>query len=345
MFPWKGLPEGTSDTLLDELRERLVPTLKSGSRKGDAGRIAIVGGCREYTGAPYFSALASLRTGADLAHVFCTPSAALPLKGYSPELILHPVLPDDANATGRTHDTHDLREIATTIARDWFGRLDVLVVGPGLGRQLAVQMTAEALLTMWILCHTGCGPAGSTGGPRPLVLDGDGLQLAINRDEGLGKNDIFVKGSVEAKGCVLTPNPNEYARLLLHRNLDERKLGEEAGVAALANALGGVTIVRKGVEDIISNGEIVLRCVEPGSPRRCGGQGDVLSGVTATFVSWACKSGVSLPLAAYGACLVTRRASRKAFSKYGRGTLAKDVLDQVSWAFDELFPVSSYLDS
>ena len=30
-------------------------------RKGQAGRVAVIGGCREYTGAPYFAAMAALR--------------------------------------------------------------------------------------------------------------------------------------------------------------------------------------------------------------------------------------------------------------------------------------------
>lgn len=40
--------------------------------KGSAGKVAVVGGCREYTGAPFFSAYSALKLGADIAHVFCT---------------------------------------------------------------------------------------------------------------------------------------------------------------------------------------------------------------------------------------------------------------------------------
>ena len=32
--------------------------------------------------------------GADLSHVFCTEGAATVIKSYSPELIVHPYLPD-----------------------------------------------------------------------------------------------------------------------------------------------------------------------------------------------------------------------------------------------------------
>ena len=45
-----------------------------------------------YTGAPYFSAITALKTGADLVHVFCEREAGQVIKSYSPELIVHPVL-------------------------------------------------------------------------------------------------------------------------------------------------------------------------------------------------------------------------------------------------------------
>lgn len=47
--------------------------------------------------------LATLQVGADLSHVFCTEGAATVIKSYSPELIVHPYLPD-------THDSsHKVR--------------------------------------------------------------------------------------------------------------------------------------------------------------------------------------------------------------------------------------------
>lgn len=81
------------------------------------------------------------------------------------------------------------------------------------------------------------------------------------------------------------------------------------------NRMGNVTIVQKGQTDKISDGRIgthhlvldrglrwpprraaanrdrpgaaVVECTETGSPRRCGGQGDITSGSIGTFLSWA----------------------------------------------------------
>ena len=54
----------------------------------------------------------------------------------------------------------------------------------------------------------------------------------------------------------------------------------------LSKALGGVAIIQKGISDIITDGKNILECDEPGTPRRCGGQGDLLAGSLATFLAW-----------------------------------------------------------
>ena len=57
-----------------------------------SGRLGIIGGSQEYTGAPYYAAYAPLRIGADLSYLYTHPDAAPILKSYSPDLIVHPGL-------------------------------------------------------------------------------------------------------------------------------------------------------------------------------------------------------------------------------------------------------------
>lgn len=63
-----------------------------GKYKGVNGKIATIGGCLEYTGAPYYAAVSALRSGSDLSHIFCTYNAGIPIKSYTPEIIVHPIL-------------------------------------------------------------------------------------------------------------------------------------------------------------------------------------------------------------------------------------------------------------
>ena len=82
----------TQHIQLLQLFKTVIPPLIFDIHKGEAGRIGVVGGSEEYTGAPIFASMAAFRTGADLVHVFCTKNAAIPIKSYSPDLIVHPLL-------------------------------------------------------------------------------------------------------------------------------------------------------------------------------------------------------------------------------------------------------------
>lgn len=108
-----------------------------------------------------------------------------------------------------------------------------------------------------------------------------------------------------------------------------------------------MTIIRKGAEDLISNGNnIVLSCTETGSNRRCGGQGDVLAGVLGTFswwAQWAKQKQVKVDvdemlLACYAACMITRACNREAFAEKHRGMTTPDMITKIPEVFEKLFP-------
>uniref|UniRef100_A0A7N9CBH5 ATP-dependent NAD(P)H-hydrate dehydratase n=1 Tax=Macaca fascicularis TaxID=9541 RepID=A0A7N9CBH5_MACFA len=113
-----------------QLVRNIIPPLSSTKHKGQDGRIGVVGGCQEYTGAPYFAAISALKVGADLSHVFCASAAAPVIKAYSPELIVHPVL-DSPSAVDEVEK--------------WLPRLHALVVGPGLGRDDVLLRNVQCL--------------------------------------------------------------------------------------------------------------------------------------------------------------------------------------------------------
>ena len=49
------------------------------------------------TGLDFCDGFLAIQVGADLSYVFCTESAAPVIKGYSPELIVLPLLPEMAS--------------------------------------------------------------------------------------------------------------------------------------------------------------------------------------------------------------------------------------------------------
>eukprot|EP00117_Sycon_ciliatum_P036128 scpid82926/ scgid5437/ ATP-dependent (S)-NAD(P)H-hydrate dehydratase; ATP-dependent NAD(P)HX dehydratase; Carbohydrate kinase domain-containing protein len=237
---------------LRELVLSIIPPLSVTNHKGQMGRVAVVGGSKEYTGAPYYAAISALKLGADLSFVFCTENAAVPIKTYSPELIVIPMLDSDS--------------AMDVMKSHWLPRLHVLVVGPGLGldqqvRDVSYNIVKEAIDRS-----------------LPLVVDADGLGLLIDRPDMLDC----------CSTAILTPNIAEFKRLCKSRlDKDVSEYSDlSAAVLALAKTLANVTVVLKGPVDIISDGEKVLTCDVPGTLRRCGGQGDVLSGSMATWLHW-----------------------------------------------------------
>jgi NAD(P)H-hydrate repair Nnr-like enzyme with NAD(P)H-hydrate dehydratase domain len=72
----------------------VVPPLTSSVYKGMMGRIGVIGGSKDYTGAPFYAAEGALKFGSDLSFVYTSTSAAIPIKCYSPELMVTPFYDD-----------------------------------------------------------------------------------------------------------------------------------------------------------------------------------------------------------------------------------------------------------
>lgn len=177
-----------------------------------------------------------------------------------------------------------------------------------------------------------------------IVVDADGLWLVQRELD-------TVKGY---KRVVLTPNVVEFGRLCEAAGLDKKGSdGKDADpatrAAQLADVLGGVTILEKGQVDRITRGTQggTWESSAQGSVRRCGGQGDVLSGAVGTFLAWGAshsqREGRSdadedmTRLAAYAGSTLTRTASRLTFARLKRAMQTGDMLNDVGNAFEEVF--------
>jgi ATP-dependent NAD(P)H-hydrate dehydratase len=88
------MPSTTAKQILQEVRS-MIPPLSEKMHKGQAGRVGIVGGSRDYTGAPYFASMSSMKLGADMSHTICEPGAGNVIKTYSPDLIVHRLLDEN----------------------------------------------------------------------------------------------------------------------------------------------------------------------------------------------------------------------------------------------------------
>lgn len=316
-----GMAAFATAEMMTKMAKALIPKLgfEGGMKhKGDAGRIAIVGGSVEYTGAPYFAAMSAYRCGADLVHVFCPPQAAIVIKGYSPDLIVHPckMNPNEANMVG--NKILDLSQQSTdgidNWDSEWLPRMTAIVLGPGLGR--GTDATAAVIAAV---------SAAKTHN-IPIIIDADALYV-------VSKNLNIIEGYPRA---ILTPNHHEYKRI-------EIALGfagdGSSKVATVCRQLNGVTIIKKDFQDVICNSNVEVVCEKDGCPRRCGGQGDILAGSVAAFAAWSSKYGDGdfLIPACFGGALLTRHAAAAAFAKVNRSMATSDILSEVGASFQQLF--------
>ncbi|BCS18211.1 ATP-dependent (S)-NAD(P)H-hydrate dehydratase [Aspergillus puulaauensis] len=335
---------------------KIVPPMLEKFHKGQQGRIAVIGGSLDYTGAPYFSAMASARLGCDMSHVICENSAATVIKSYSPNLMVHPILPSSNSV--KDPNSIDAPSLASPII-SMLSRLHALVIGPGLGRDgVTLQVVREVMKE-------------ARSRSIPFILDADGLLLVTEDPD-------IVKGYKE---CILTPNVNEFSRLAKALGIDVPSLAQISGdegeedktsreaeaCEKLSKALGGVTIVQKGPHDVISNGVTSIVSDIRGGLKRSGGQGDTLTGSLGTLMGWRAayhnalwdsgeqesskeaqskqeiqaelesekrmSPATTLLLIAWAGSAITRECSRRAFKAKGRSMQASDLTEEVHDSF------------
>ena len=108
--------------------------------------------------------------------------------------------------------------------------------------------------------------------------------------------------------------------------------------------------IKKGEIDIITNGKSVFVVTEPGCLKRCGGQGDILVGLLSVYSYWAkikeielCDENERLLLGAILACLILRKAAKKAFDRKFIGLTAPDIIEEIIPTFLELYKFKSKL--
>lgn len=178
-----GIPEGAA--LLvgpgDLLR---LPVKRPSSKKGETGRLLIVGG-GPYTGAPALAAQAAVRTGCDLVRVAVPSGVHGIISSMSEDLIVERL---------STYDPFELGPEVLPDLKALADRSHCVLIGPGSGNA-AGTLDLLADLTLYV-----------SGRNIPLVIDADGLTAVgrhLNGGPLPGSSDI-----------VLTPHRGELKGLV-----------------------------------------------------------------------------------------------------------------------------------
>jgi NAD(P)H-hydrate epimerase len=241
-------PEAETTVGPGDLRYTLRPRDRF-SKKGDFGRLLVIGGSKDYSGAPALSSMAALRTGVDLVIVAAPKSVSDTIRSFSPNLIVRNLSSDYLVPK----DLQILKKIVSSCTS--------IIIGPGLGLE---KETLETI-TRFIREVKNI----------PLLVDADGLRA-------LSKNPTIHSNSP----TVLTPHSGEFNKLSNNTLAPPDRLGIRKDMIHKEAKRRGLTILLKAYEDIISDG-VNLKTNLTGNPgMTVGGTGDVLSGIVAAFLSW-----------------------------------------------------------
>jgi NAD(P)H-hydrate epimerase len=321
------------------------PPLDSEARKGDRGRLLIVGG-GPYHGAPLLAGAAAARVGCDLVHVAMPNSASQRAKW--PEGLIPEQLPDESHLT--------LASIEVLEARLTKGRgCQALLIGPGLGRDEATISAVQELLRRAARLQI------------PTLIDADAIAALPAGAWPAGLIGVATPHGREALEWLGDVSPSAVLSNLRHLvTLGE---GSEAGVGAELNEAGvggelseagvGAELSEAGVrielseaglaEEVCESATIVITGpidelygyggrranATGGHPRMAvGGTGDLLAGTIAGLLA---QSMAPWPAARLG-CALLRKAGKGAATIFGPGLVASDVPPHIAEALNEWLP-------
>jgi len=218
---------------------RLFSRRSRTSHKGLNGRVLVVGGAQGMAGAARLAAEAALRAGAGLVHAAVAPNCVAQVMAGRPEIQCRGVDgPDDL--------------------ADLVAAADVVVIGPGLGRDSWGERLASALLAA----------------RTPLVVDADALN--------------FLAGHPARRhDWVLTPHAGEAGRLL-GRTAAAVQVGRAGAIRELTRRYGGIAVLKGACSLIAQDDETTAdtpSVCDYGNPGMAtAGMGDVLAGVIAAAI-------------------------------------------------------------
>lgn len=262
----------------------ILPNRDPWAHKGDFGKILLLCGSRGYTGAAALAAMGALRTGAGLVYLGVPESIYMIEAVKLTEPFVFP-LPDK--------DGMFSTDAEAAITASMQGK-DAVLIGPGIGRSPGAFCAVQTVLKNF---------AG------PVVLDADGINV-------LNAHKDILRGRTSP--TVITPHNGEFQRIGGVISNDRCQ-----SAAEFAKELG-VTVLLKGHETMITDGETcyINRTGNPGMA--VGGSGDVLSGIIVSLLG----QGIAPLEAAACAAWLHGAAGDRCAGEIGQyGMLPSDMLE------------------
>ena len=264
------------------------------SHKGNNGRLLIVGGSKDYSGAPAIAGMAAIGAGADLVYVAAPEKAAQAIKSTSPDLIVKSLEGDKLSLM----HSGEILDIVDSV--------DCVLLGPGAGIDDETSKLFNVLVAKI---------------KKPIVLDADALKqvelsLIKNRDDIILTPHIFEFKSFFNVAGDLKLDIDSYDFKKVDENITEFQ--------QVARQIKGTVIV-KGQYDLILSGTRFRINKSGNSGMTVGGTGDALAGICASLLT---QNLSPFDCACLGA-FINGLSGEKAFEIKGNGFSASDLVSHI----------------
>lgn len=224
---------------------KMIPGRNPYSNKGTFGKVLVIAGSTNMSGAAYFSAKAAYRMGTGLVRIYTPSENREILQTMLPEAIL---------------STYDCGHIEPQVLKDVISWASVIVIGPGIGKGTDTELILNVVLS---------------NAEIPLVIDADGLNLIAEHPNLLQnhKQDI-----------IMTPHLGEMTRLI-QKNVPEiaENLIREAEIYAKEQNI--VCVLKDARTVVTNGKGTVYLNQSGNSGMATGGSGDVLTGIIAGLLA------------------------------------------------------------
>lgn len=258
---------GFSEQILDKIGTKIctynkedlerIPGRKNRSNKGTYGRVLIIAGSKNMSGACYLSAKAAYRSGAGLIKILSVEENRSIIQNLLPEAILTTYQP--VNLKNKLEIDQIVREI------EW---ATVIVFGPGVGISAGTDMLLDLVLSR---------------AKVPVILDADGLNLLANKTEYVSEDDTGNREIELPSNIIITPHLKEMSRLL---NCSTEEVSKNIMmIAKTVTQNKQFVLALKDARTVVSNSEMYYINTSGNHGMATGGSGDVLTGVIAALVA------------------------------------------------------------
>ncbi|MBI2134499.1 NAD(P)H-hydrate dehydratase [Candidatus Woesearchaeota archaeon] len=273
-----------------------LPKRKKDGKKGDNGRILVIGGSKEYVGAVALAGMAALRSGADWVTIAAPEKVAWAINCLSPDLVTKKL----------RGDYFSLNHHNTIL--DLLKKHDVVLMGNGIGLKKETKQFLKKIIKK-IKNHK--------------VIDADAIKILSANDL---ENSIITPHIRELE--IFMQN-SRIKKPLIKRIINEKNIQKKASLIKLNFQKflnrNNVILLKGHVAIIISKNKIY--CNMTGSPGMTkAGTGDVLAGLVAGFLGQGSSLLQSAVNASYFGKIISDILLKK---KKGFTYLASDMVDNI----------------